>query len=94
MAQHRGPRGDAVVPHLAVDIASDENGSAAAVRHRIAQLVQAENPADPLSDDAIAKIISDEGIQLARRTVAKYRDLLHIGSSTQRRRQALVAGRA
>jgi RNA polymerase sigma-54 factor len=72
----------------------DENGSAAAVRHRIGQLVQAENPADPLSDEAITKIMADEGVELARRTVAKYRDLLHIPSSTQRRRQALVAGRA
>src|SRR3989338_364042 len=71
-----------------------ENGSAAAVRHRIGQLVQAENPADPLSDEAITKIMADEGVELARRTVAKYRDLLHIPSSSQRRRQALVAGRA
>ena len=54
--------------------------------------MQGENPEDPLSDDAIAKAISDEGVTLARRTVAKYREQLNIPSSVQRRRQALVAG--
>lgn len=70
----------------------DTAGSAAAVRHRVRQLVQAESPDDPLSDDAIAKIISDEGVTLARRTVAKYREQLNIPSSVQRRRQAIVTG--
>ncbi|WP_198402417.1 RNA polymerase factor sigma-54 [Rhodobacter sp. CZR27] len=70
----------------------DTSGSAAAVRHRIQKLVQAESPDDPLSDDAIARIISDEGVTLARRTVAKYREQLNIPSSVQRRRQALVTG--
>ncbi|AXQ93677.1 RNA polymerase factor sigma-54 [Cereibacter azotoformans] len=70
----------------------DTAGSAAAVRHRVRQLVQAESPDDPLSDDAIARIISDEGVTLARRTVAKYREQLNIPSSVQRRRQALVTG--
>lgn len=70
----------------------DEPGSAAAVRHRIRQLVQAE-PADaPLSDDEIAKIVSKEGVVLARRTVAKYRDILGIPSSTARRRRAALNG--
>lgn len=70
---------------------SDEAGSAAAVRHRIQQLIKDE-PADrPLSDDTIAKIISDEGINLARRTVAKYREALKIPSSFQRRRNAALA---
>ncbi|MGP3697193.1 RNA polymerase factor sigma-54 [Rhodobacter sp. NSM] len=70
----------------------DTAGSAAAVRHRVRQLVQGESPEDPLSDDAIAKIISDEGVTLARRTVAKYREQLNIPSSVNRRRQALVTG--
>ena len=46
----------------------------------------------PLSDDTIARIIGQEdGIRLARRTVAKYRDQLRIPSSVDRRRRAMVA---
>lgn len=68
--------------------ASGEGGaSAAAVRYRIQKLVAAENPASPLSDDAIARAISDGGPVLARRTVAKYRDMLNIPSSFQRKRR-------
>ncbi|MEM6729800.1 MAG: RNA polymerase factor sigma-54 [Pseudomonadota bacterium] len=64
--------------------------SAAAVRHRIQQLVGAEDPLDPLSDDALAKIISEDGPALARRTVAKYRGQLNIPSSFSRRRRARI----
>jgi RNA polymerase sigma-54 factor len=70
----------------------DEPGSAAAVRHRIKQLVQAEPAQDPLSDETIAKIVSAEGIVLARRTVAKYREMLNIPSSTERRRRNVLNG--
>lgn len=71
----------------------EEAGSASAVRHHIQKLVQAENPEDPLSDDAIARIIEKEdGVQLARRTVAKYRDQLRIPSSVERRRRAALGG--
>lgn len=66
----------------------DSNASSAAVRHRIAELVKAEDPANPLSDDAIAATVGSEGTHLARRTVAKYRDMLGIPSSFQRRRLA------
>ncbi|MFY0682372.1 MAG: RNA polymerase factor sigma-54 [Thalassovita sp.] len=68
----------------------EEGESAAAVRHRIQQLVRDEDPARPLSDDALAKLITEEGTHLARRTVAKYRDILKIPSSFQRRRNALL----
>lgn len=68
-------------------------GSASAVRHRIQKLIAGENSDDPLSDDTIARIIKDEdGIHLARRTVAKYRDQLRIASSVERRRRAVVNG--
>jgi RNA polymerase sigma-54 factor len=70
----------------------EEAGSAAAVRHRIKQLVQAETPHEPLSDEAIAKIVSTEGVVLARRTVAKYREMLGIASSSERRRQSILKG--
>jgi RNA polymerase sigma-54 factor len=61
--------------------------SAKAVRHRISQLIAAESPADVLSDEAIAQKLKSEGIQVARRTVAKYREALRIPSSADRRRR-------
>jgi RNA polymerase sigma-54 factor len=61
--------------------------SAKAVRHRIRQLVAAESPTDVLSDEAIAQKLKSEGIQVARRTVAKYREALRIPSSADRRRR-------
>ncbi len=70
-------------------IASAEGGdahSAEAVRHRIRQLVDAEDPNDVLSDDTLVKLLRDAGIDIARRTVAKYREAMRIPSSVQRRR--------
>ena len=73
-------------------IATDgEATSSAAVRHRIQQLVRDEDPMNPLSDDAIVKIIEAEGTHLARRTVSKYRDMLKIPSSFERRRRARLS---
>lgn len=76
--------------------AQDADGptaSAAAVRHQVQKLIADESPSEPLSDDAIARQITVNGVVLARRTVAKYRDMLNIPSSFQRRRQAkLKAG--
>ncbi|MEQ8746616.1 RNA polymerase factor sigma-54 [Pyruvatibacter sp.] len=60
--------------------------SAEAVRHRIRELVDAESPAKILSDDKIVEILKLSGIDIARRTVAKYREALHIPSSVERRR--------
>jgi RNA polymerase sigma-54 factor len=64
--------------------------SAEAVRHRIKQMIDAENPADVLSDDAIVQKLRDSGIEIARRTVAKYREGLRIPSSVERRREKLA----
>jgi RNA polymerase sigma-54 factor len=62
--------------------------SAEAVRHRIRQLIDAESPSDILSDDTIAELLQKEkGIEVARRTVAKYREGMNIPSSVVRRRQ-------
>jgi RNA polymerase sigma-54 factor len=61
--------------------------SAKAVRHRIRQLVEMESPTDVLSDEAIAQKLKSAGIQVARRTVAKYREALRIPSSADRRRR-------
>jgi RNA polymerase sigma-54 factor len=64
--------------------------SAEAVRHRIKRLID-EEPADAvLSDDTIVKLLRDSGIDIARRTVAKYREALRIPSSVQRRRDKLA----
>lgn len=70
----------------------DVAGSAAAVRHRIGALIRCEAPEAPLSDDQIVRLMRSEGISVARRTVAKYRDQLNIPGSVERRRQAVVAG--
>ena len=61
--------------------------SAEAIKARIKALVDAEDPKKILSDDKIVTLLKEEGIDLARRTVAKYREALHIGSSVQRRRE-------
>jgi RNA polymerase sigma-54 factor len=64
-----------------------EAHSAEAVRHRIRQLIDAENPAEVLSDDTIVEKLRAAGIDIARRTVAKYREAMRIPSSVQRRRE-------
>ncbi|MGZ5836272.1 MAG: RNA polymerase factor sigma-54 [Xanthobacteraceae bacterium] len=64
-----------------------EAHSAEAVRHRIKQLIDAESPSDVLSDDTIVDKLKEAGIDIARRTVAKYREAMRIASSVQRRRE-------
>ena len=66
---------------------SGESHSAEAVRQRIRAMVGAESAEDVLSDDAIVAALRREGVDIARRTVAKYRDALHIPSSVQRKRE-------
>ncbi|MEZ5891829.1 MAG: RNA polymerase factor sigma-54 [Parvularculaceae bacterium] len=66
-----------------------EAHSAEAVRHRIRELIGAETPDCVLSDDRIVEILREEGVEIARRTVAKYRETLNIPSSVQRRRAKL-----
>ena len=77
-------------------ISATEGGdshSAEAVKHRIRQAIDAEAPNKVLSDDALVKLLRDSGIDIARRTVAKYREAMHIPSSVQRRREKKVAAR-
>ena len=61
--------------------------SAEAVRYRIKSLIDAESADEILSDDRIVEILKQDGIDIVRRTVAKYREALKIPSSVQRRRQ-------
>ncbi len=71
---------------------SSEDGeqSSTAVRAKIRKLVAAEDPEKPLSDNQIARILSNEGIKVARRTIAKYREALNIPSSSDRKRSKLA----
>jgi len=71
--------------------AGAEAHSAEAVRHRIKQLIDAERADDVLSDDALVQRLKAEGVDIARRTVAKYRESLRIPSSIERRRERQVA---
>ena len=59
--------------------------SSTAIRARIKKMISVENPRKPLSDNAIAELLKEEGIDVARRTVAKYRESLHIPSSSERK---------
>lgn len=58
-----------------------------AVQYLIKELIDAELPASPLSDDTISEKLKDRGIEVARRTVAKYREIMNIPSSSQRRQK-------
>jgi len=62
-----------------------EDQSSTSVRAKIRKLIGAENPAKPLSDSKIAKLLEAEGINVARRTVAKYREAMRIPSSSERK---------
>src|SRR5579872_1116509 len=68
-----------------------EAHSAEAVRHRIKQLIEAETAADVFSDDTIVEKLREAGVDIARRTVAKYREAMRIPSSVQRRREKNAA---
>jgi RNA polymerase sigma-54 factor len=75
-------------------IASADGGeahSAEAVRHRIRQLIDGEAAGEVLSDDTIVEKLRVAGIDIARRTVAKYREAMKIPSSVQRRREKHTA---
>ena len=60
--------------------------SAESVRHRIKELIDKEEPKKILSDDKLVELLKAEGIEIARRTVAKYRESMKIFSSVQRRK--------
>ena len=64
-----------------------EAHSAESVRHRIKALIEQESPKAVLSDDTLVDLLKAKGFDLARRTVAKYREAIGLGSSVQRRRQ-------
>jgi RNA polymerase sigma-54 factor len=71
--------------HSGIDSDTGEDISSLTVKKKIQGFIDAEDPRKPLSDSKIMKILNDEGINIARRTVAKYRDELNIPSSTDRK---------
>ena len=83
------PRGIFELKYFFSSHVSTDNGgecSSTAIRALIKKLVAAENTAKPLSDSKIADLLADQGIQVARRTIAKYRESLGIAPSSQRKR--------
>jgi RNA polymerase sigma-54 factor len=71
-------------------IAATEGGdqhSSQSVRYQIKRLIDLETPEDVLSDDTIVDLLKEQGVDIARRTVAKYREGMNIASSVQRRRE-------
>jgi RNA polymerase sigma-54 factor len=92
------PRGIFELKYFFTSAISAANGageahSSEAVRHRIRQLVEAETAQSVLSDDKLVESLRRDGIDIARRTVAKYREALRIPSSVQRRRAKQMAAR-
>ena len=71
--------------HSGIDSDTGEDISSLTVKKKIQSFIDNEDPRKPLSDSKIMKILNDEGINIARRTVAKYRDELNIPSSTDRK---------
>ena len=88
------PRGTFELKYFFTTAIHGTNGgsshSAEAVRYRIRSLIDTEPSADILSDDAIVAVLRREGVDIARRTVAKYREALRIPNSVQRRREKAV----
>lgn len=64
----------------------NEDMSTSAIKHKIKQLISQEQPDNILADDKIVELLAQEGIKIARRTVAKYREGLNIPSSAERKR--------
>ncbi len=84
------PRGVFEFRHFFSSQVTGDDGSeqsSTAIRARIRKLISQEDPAKPLSDSQLAAILSKQGIQVARRTVAKYREAMHIEPSSERRRR-------
>ncbi len=69
---------------------SGGEASSTAIRAKIKKLIAEENPRKPLSDNAIANLLKEEGIDVARRTVAKYRESLNIPSSSETKSLDLI----
>ena len=85
------PRGIFELKYFFTPAISSSSGGAAhsaeSVRHRIREIIEAEQAGEIFSDDKIVELLKGDGVDIARRTVAKYREAMHIPSSVQRRRE-------
>lgn len=92
------PRGQYELKYFFTSGVSNAEGdgsvSAEAVKSHIKTLIMAEEPQAILSDDTLVELLRARGMDIARRTVAKYREAMGIGSSVQRRRQKALKGKA
>lgn len=82
------PRGVFELKYFFSSYINTESGgecSSTAIRAVIKKLLAAENPANPLSDNKIAQLLNQKGINIARRTIAKYREAMHIPPSNERK---------
>ncbi|MGW8179229.1 MAG: RNA polymerase factor sigma-54, partial [bacterium] len=70
---------------VGVESSGGENVSTVHVKEKIKKIIEVENSEKPLSDQIISKMLSNEGIRITRRTVAKYRDQMHIPGSRERK---------
>jgi len=85
------PRGIFELKYFFSSHVSTEDGgecSATAIRALLKKLIAVENPAKPLSDSKLAQMLAEQGIKVARRTIAKYRESITIPSSSERKRLA------
>ena len=71
--------------HSGISSAFGENVSSVTIKQRIKKIIEAEDVRRPLSDSKIMNILQKEGLDLARRTIAKYREELKISTSNQRK---------
>ena len=79
-------RAQALFPRLRLPARTGKPVAATAIKAQLRRLIQEEPVGKPLSDQALVEALATRGIQLARRTVAKYREQLGIPGSAQRRR--------
>jgi RNA polymerase sigma-54 factor len=85
----QSPRGIFEIKYFFTSGVSSDSGEGIAsgsIKTFIRELIDAEDPSAPLSDQAIAEALSEKGIEISRRTVAKYRDEIHVPSSSRRKR--------
>jgi RNA polymerase sigma-54 factor len=85
----KSPQGITELRQFFVSGVQSEEGEAvanSAIKELLRGFINNEDPHNPLSDSALVKLFKEQGVELARRTVAKYRESLKIPSSTQRKR--------
>jgi RNA polymerase sigma-54 factor len=73
------------------DSHGQEGVASESVRHRIKALIETETKANVMTDDALVHALKEQGIDVARRTIAKYREAMGIPSSAQRKREKNIS---